>query len=277
MKRRMLPLLGALLFLLAACSPKDPAPTVSPTPSVTPAPTVSQTPEPTPTPTPTQAPAPVWGEQVSECSRYDKTEGDVLLVSGKFSLPLIENAGGVAAYEAINNYYLDLSAGLRSDTLANAPQAAEDYTLSKAMDYPFSPYSDEETFEIKRETSRMVSVLRTHYGYTGGVYPTLLYLSDNFDLTTGEKLTFADFFTDPDQAETLIRSTLQTAADHGVDDDEAVRLNALLTSFKRENFYLTDDAMVFFTQPDQDTPHAAGAAEGSVSFTALGGLLVDWN
>ena len=51
-----------------------------------------------------------------------------------------------------------------------------------------------------------------------------------------------------------IRSTLQTAADHGVDDDNSRPAgNALLTSFKQENFYLTDDAMVFFTQPDQDT------------------------
>ena len=277
MKRRILPLIGALLILLSACSPKEPAPTAVPTPSEVPAPTVSQTPEPAPTPVPTQAPAPVWGEQVSECSRSSEGEDEVLLVSGRFSLPLIENADGVAAYEAINDFYLDLSAGLRSDTLANAAQAAEDYSLSKAMDFPFSSYSDEETFALKRETPRMVSILRTHYGYTGGVYPTVLYLADNFDLATGRELAFADFFTDPDAAESLIRSTLQTAAEHGVEDEEAARLTALLERFNRENFYLTDDAVVFFTQPDPDTPHAAGAVEGSVSYATLGGLLVDWS
>ena len=30
----------------------------------------------------------------------------------------------------------------------------------------------------------MVSILRTHYGHTGGTYPTLLYMADHFDLTT---------------------------------------------------------------------------------------------
>ena len=66
--------------------------------------------------------------------------------------------------------------------------ADADYALSKSMGYAFTYYTDEESYEITHETDRMVSILRTHYGHTGGTYPTLLYMADHFDLTTGEVL-----------------------------------------------------------------------------------------
>ena len=180
------------------------------------------------------------------------------------------------AYEAINQWYMDLSAGLRSDTLANAGQADADYALSKSMGYAFTYYTDEETYEITHQTSRMVSILRTHYGHTGGTYPTLLYMADHFDLTTGEALAFDDFFTDPDAAAAIaLKEVLRQAAQgdaNGVTYDTALAESL----FKRENFYLTADAVVFFYQPQDLAPNAAGAPTFPVERSLFGDLLADW-
>lgn len=294
MKRRILSLAAGLLLVLSACAPAGPQSSeelIYPTshPSSTPPPTESQavqtTPEPSassPAPTESQpvqtaqAGAPVWGVQESECSQADDEDKDVLLVQGKFSLPLIENAEGVAAYEAINQWYMDLSAGLRSDTLANAGQADADYALSKSMGYAFTYYTDEESYEITHQTDRMVSILRTHYGHTGGTYPTLLYMADHFDLTTGEVLTFDDFFTDPDAAASIALKEVLRQAAQG--DANGTTYDAALTEslFDRENFYLTADAVVFFYQPQDLAPNAAGAPTFPVARSLFGDLLAPW-
>lgn len=290
MKRRIFSLAAGLLLVLSACAPAAPQSSqelIYPTshPSSTPSPTESQSPQPTPevsaTPEPTesqstQAEAPVWGTQETQCSQNDDEDTDVLLVQGTFSLPLIENAEGVPAYEAINNWYLDLSAGLRSDTLANAGQADADYALSKSMGYAFTYYTDEESYEITHQTDRLVSILRTHYGHTGGTYPTLLYMADHFDLTTGEVLTFDDLFTDPDAAASIALQEVLRQAAQG-DANGTTYDTALAESlFKRENFYLTADAVVFFYQPQDLAPNAAGAPTFAVPRSLFGDLLADW-
>ena len=282
MKRRILSLAAGLLLVLSACAPAGPQSSedlIYPTshPSSSTPPSASEPAQPTPSSTqPAQAGAPVWGVQESECSQADDEDTDVLLVQGKFSLPLIENAEGVAAYEAINQWYLDLSAGLRSDTLANAGQADADYALSKSMGYAFTYYTDEESYEITHQTDRMVSILRTHYGHTGGTYPTLLYMADHFDLTTGAVLTFDDFFTDPDAAASIALEEVLRQAAQG-DANGTTYDTALAESlFKRENFYLTADAVVFFYQPQDLAPNAAGAPTFPVSRSLFGDLLASW-
>ena len=284
MRRRIFSLAAGLLLVLSACAPAGPQSSeelIYPTshPSSAPSPTESQAPQPTPEGTASpattesqaaQAEAPVWGVQESECSQSDDEDPDVLLVQGKFSLPLIENAQGVAAYEAINDWYLDLSASLRNNTLSNAGQADADYALSKSMGYAY--YTDDETYEITHQTDRLVSILRTHYGHTGGTYPTLLYMADHFDLTTGAVLTFADFFTDPDAAAAIaLEQVVSQAAQGGVYDAGLAE-----ELFKRENFYLTDDAVVFFYQPQDLAPNAAGAPSFPVDRSLFGDLLADW-
>ena len=171
---------------------------------------------------------------------------------------------------------MDLSAGLRSDTLANAGQADADYALSKSMGYAFTYYTDEESYEITHQTDRMVSILRTHYGHTGGTYPTLLYMADHFDLTTGEVLTFDDFFTDPDAAAAIALEEVLRQAAQG--DANGTTYDAALAEslFKRENFYLTADAVVFFYQPQDLAPNAAGAPTFPVDRSLFGDLLAPW-
>ena len=104
----------------------------------------------------------------------------------------------------------------------------------------------------------MVSILRTHYGHTGGTYPTLLYMADHFDLTTGEVLTFDDFFTDPTPPPPSPWRRCSARPPRGRQRHH-LRRRPAESLFKRENFYLTAGAVVFFYQPQDLAPNAAGA------------------
>ena len=105
---------------------------------------------------------------------------------------------------------------------------------------------------------------------------TLLYMADHFDLTTGEVLTFDDLFTDPDAAASIaLQEALRQAAQgdaNGTTYDTALAESL----FNRENFYLTADAVVFFYQPQDLAPNAAGAPTFPVDRSLFGDLLADW-
>lgn len=268
MKRVLPPLLLGLLLTLTACKPaRDPAPALTPSHSATQ--TVPPTAPPEPTPTEVQASAPVWGSQISECSQADPDDGSILLVTGRFALPHIENAGGVPAYAAINRYYEELAKGLKSDALADVSLALDDFRTAQALGDPFTAFSSEETYKVVHETDDTAVILRTHYGHYGGPYPSLLYMADAFDLSTGRVLAFSDFFSDAGRAEEIIRAEILRQGGAHPEYDQS----ALASAFQKENFYPAEDGFVFYYQPGTLSPNAAGLSSFIVPYDLLDGLL----
>lgn len=269
MKRMIPPLLLGLALALSACAPNSPVPTAT----ATPVPTVSATPSPAPTETATLSPtpvaAPVWGIQSDSYVQTAADHPDVTLVEGRFDLPYIENATGIVAYTAVNNWYAQLLKDLKSDLQAAVAQAQDDYETALALGDPFSGSSHEADYELMYQTEDTVSILRTHYGHSSGPYPTLIYLADRFDLTTGAYLRFADFFNDSDEAEHLaLTEIIRQGAEHPEYDQ-----NSIASAFSRENFYPTTEGFVFFYQPQTLNPQAATKPEFLVPYSLLEGLL----
>lgn len=266
MKRAIVPLLLGLLVTLTACNSAVDKPTDSPAPppaATAPAVPTASAPQPTTTP----VDAPVWESQAGSCS-FEDADGTIL-VQGEFSLPRIQNAGGIAAYTSINRWYEQLLSDLKSDTMANAAQAQDDYATSQALGDPFAGYSDEETHEITHQDDKTVSVLRTHYGYTSGPYPTLLYMADRFDLTTGALLKFENFFTDPANAEEIVRAEIVRQVAGRADYDQ----KSVASAFNREYFYLTAEGFVFYYQPGILNSDASVKPEFLVGYDLMEGQL----
>lgn len=267
MKRMVAPLMLGLLLSLSACAPAADKPTATPVPS--PTSTAAPSPATTAEPAATPAPAPVWGEQTDTFRQTHPDKPDVVLVEGTFSLPHIENADGVAAYAAINDYYARMLEDLKNDLSETVAQALDDYETAQALGDAFASSSNEQTFEVVYESESTVSVLRTHYGFSSGPYPTLLYMADRFDLSTGAFLKFDQFFTDPARAEELIRAEVVRQGAGQTDYNQ----DAIASAFNREYFYPTAEGFVFYYQPQILNPQAATKPEFLVPYSLLEGLL----
>ncbi len=266
MKRFLPPLLLGVLLALSACSPDAPGP--SPVPTVTPTATAAPTPSATP-PAPVPAAAPVWGVQEGSYWQTVPDEPETMLVEGRFALPYIENAAGVPAYTAINSWYAQLLEDLKGDVRDNVALALDDYETARSLEIPFLGYSDEEVYQVIYESETTAAILRSHFAHSSGPFPSVLYLVDRFDLQTGASLRFADFFTDPDQAEAIILAEVKRqGAEHPEYNQEAVA-----SAFQQEYFYPTEAGLLFFYQPLTLNDQAAVKPEFLVPYGLLEGLL----
>lgn len=261
-----------LLLTLGACRQKEP---VSPDPSVPSAPEdpIGTEPEPPQTETPPDVPAPQIGSSNFE-KTYSAGDGTELL-SLSYALPKIENADGLSSLCMINAFYeaeLQRLINLgQNDLLDSAQKAAE----SEAF---FAPYFDEESFTEEYRSDSRISFLRAHPSYTGGAHPNLMLFSDNFDYTTGLRLTAADFFSVPLETYTprLVEEIKRQIETDGAENYYDGYQEMLPHIFDPNKFYLTGDGIVFYFQPYDIAPYATGTPSFLIPFSELEDILISW-
>ena len=261
MKKSRLLLAALPLILLAACTVKDPEPTLPPLPTPTPAPVVTVTPTPE---------SPVWQDQVFE-KEYSNDEG-VKLLSARFVLPGIVEAGANPAWTAINDYYKAEGEGYMATADETADQADGDYDIQLSLGYDFSPYALESYYSVTYQSASVISVRRTYYFDMDAAYPTTFQFSEQFDAVTGDKLSLGDFFSDPDAAKAQVLEAIRAQIAKR-DDADGFDLTRVESSFNEAYFYLTQDSVVFYYQSDDIAPHAAGIPEFPIPRTDFGELL----
>lgn len=274
--KKLLPLCLCLGLLLTGCATV--AEYASPTPPLgqeaTATPSVGPE-SPTPAPSDTPRPDPEWGEQVYMTS-YVVQDRPEPVFSPEYRLPKITNAQGVPAYEAINDYY----AGALDDLAVSAAElsgfAVEDYSIAQSLGDPFFNYVDSETFVLSLSTSSRVCVLRTHVSNLGNPHPQSYPLADTFDLTTGERLGFADLFTCPveEARERVLSAVLAHNAASGY-SGVTLEEEQLRQGFDPEKFYLTEDSLVVY-YPQGTLSSALGSPTFAVAYAELEDIFAPW-
>ena len=252
MLRRTAALLCALALLAAAASCTGPEPAPSPSPTPTPTATAAPTPTPTPTaspsPTPEPTPAlpaqpPQWGEQVF-AQTYTADDG-AQVMSVRYTLPMVENPDTCPAGQAINDWYQADGAARLAGAQANYEQTAADYDMSKAAGFPFSPTTEEMSYEVLLSNDQVISIRRTWYINSGAAYPTVFELGENFDPQTGIKLTFTDFFTDAQAVQDRVVQALLASPELS---SGGFTRAAVAAAYQPEQFCLSEDGFVFWLQ-----------------------------
>ena len=254
-----------LAFALTCCAKPAPAPvdTAAPTPVATAAPV----PEATPTPTPAPAEPPVWGEQAF---RRTFTAGDgTQVMSVSYTLPMVQNTDACPAGTAINAWYQTEGHNRLMEAEEQYEMVVADYDVSTDAGLPFTATVQEMTSRVTYEDEAVISVAREWYLNSGGAYPTVFRLSEQFDAQTGSQLGFADFFSDTDAAlerivsAFLAQGEISRAISSGALSEEQVRL-----SFQPEHFYLTEEGYTFWLQGN-DLPALHTPVEVTLSYDAL--------
>ena len=150
------------------------------------------------------------------------------LKSVDFDLTVYDDDNKYKVFESHGNSYLctDESAKVYpelSDVLKGIDQNEKDgyqYTIDQNLedakemaaeqqkegnDYTYFCYSET---ELKCADERVVSLLRTEYGYLGGAHPDYYYQTFNLFSKTGKDLTLADIITDKDKLKTILTDKL---------------------------------------------------------------------
>lgn len=117
--------------------------------------------------------------------------------------------------------------------------------MSKAAGFPFSPITEEMSYEVLLSTDQVISIRRTWYINSGAAYPTVFELGENFDPQTGIKLTFTDFFTDAQTVQDRVVKAFQASPELAAGDFTQAALAAV---YQPEQFCLTSDGYVFWIQ-----------------------------
>lgn len=266
MKRYLLPATLSLLLTLSACTPTAVTPT--PAPSALPTGPVES-----PAPTP-PAEGPVWDNEIYACD-FTADDGAVLL-SVSYTFPLLKNAGDYAPWVAVNDYFDAVERDMASSAQTRAAAARGDYEFSAQASLPYTPGSEEMTYTLKRQTARVVSLLREYCVTAEGVPdPTTFYWSEQLDLTTGEKLAFDDCFTDPEAAAERVLQAVLNAPELLELEAAGVTEDVLRSAFAQEHFYLTDEGFVFWYQTGELGANAS-PVEVAIPYRAFRGLTQPW-
>lgn len=261
MRAKSLLLAAALVLTLAACTPAETGESPAANPSPTPVPTETQPEETAPLEL-------VWTDQTF-AKDFTADDGTVVM-SVEYVFPDIENADAVPAWQKIRDYYSAEGMAYLNDASELAGYAAGDYEVAQAMGEDFLPYGESMSYRIALQTENLVSIVRSYYAnsVTGAAHPSNFQFSETFDLTTGEKLSLGDCFTDPDAGRTRV---LDLLAEKG--GDAGYSREALEAELNDAYFYFNDEGMVIYYQPDTLAPYAAGLLEFTLPYADLQDLL----
>lgn len=139
---------------------------------------------------------------------------------------------------------------------------------------PFQAYESELDISSSYQTSRLLSFCLIFYSNTGGAHPNTALRTWNFDLATGEFLTY-DHFTDDEPA---FRAALSGAIMRQIDslglqayyyDDYATYVENLAYT----SVYFTDEGITVLFDEYTIGPHAAGTPSFLISYPLIADLL----
>lgn len=146
------------------------------------------------------------------------------------------------------------------------------------IDAAFRPYTVDESFEIMRNDSDYLSILRTRQSYTGGVHENQSIACETFRKSDGSMVALRDLFLpDTDYMQVLTawvseeitrRQGSQAVAYY----DDAVMLAG--QEFHAEDFFLTDSSLVMFYPAYVLAPYASGAQYFEIPLSTLQEILI---
>ncbi|NCE63413.1 DUF3298 domain-containing protein [Pseudoflavonifractor sp. 524-17] len=238
----------------------------------------SAAPETTPAPAPSPTPAPELPDPALSSQTFSKTftaeDGTTVLIVN-YTLPDFTDGEHVPALKEISSWYAQEGQALLEEAEGAFQAALGDYEVSQAAGLEFGAVFEEMTFEVSLETPQVISFSRTFYANrVGAAHPNVFRLGEQFDLTTGERLTFTQCVTDPSaaageaRAAVLQSEAMQALFAGGVDRHTAEGL------FQPENFVLTPEGFRFWFQSGELGPGAP--VEIDIPYSALEEYLVPW-
>ncbi len=129
------------------------------------------------------------------------------------------------------------------------------------------------SFRVPYNQPGLISIVLDDYRYTGGAHGGDIRTAYTFDLETGRQLGLGDLMKEGSDYRSFINQRIRQEIDKMVQESGFSELATFEDIGDSPNFYLTDDAIVFFFQQYEYFPYAAGIPEFAIPYSDLDGML----
>lgn len=118
------------------------------------------------------------------------------------------------------------------------------------------------SYEIKKNSTDVVSLIIKYYKYSGGAHGYYEYVPYNIDMRTGEFLNINDVFKDDADYKSIINKEINDQIKELSNNEENIDKVYDFYSIKdNQKFYLQDKSIVIFFDLYEIAPYAAGIPE----------------
>ncbi|MBD5522469.1 MAG: DUF3298 and DUF4163 domain-containing protein [Lachnospiraceae bacterium] len=205
----------------------------------------------------------------------DTADDGTVIYSRSYNQPLVTIANNAEAAEKINaDIQSRIDAFTASDSIRN--ESHEYYEISsKEEGYDFFEYNENLGFEKVRSDTNVISFIMTSSGYMGGAHGYYNSFGLNYDTKTGELIDFAALSDDADKFynDTLAYNRELTQTDEYKERMfpenffDGSELETIL--YGDEKWYLSDEGLVFISNPYELGPYASGIIEFVIPYEKL--------
>lgn len=225
-----------------------------------------------PTAFPTKEPQPKKAIILSKNIRKQLMSRDNsrVLLNADYSYPQIENVSGLESIDLINQEIKEAAETQFKINYEDVEKFALEFDLipmDPGRPSSLLPLVSEQTYEVKYNDNYLISVFVTTFQHFGGAHPSTTYSSYTYNVLTGEKLSAAYFLPDEKSKEEVKQYVAEVFLTVYNQDKERFYpdTNEILSEGKFDyGYYITEDEIVFYINPYEIAPYAAGLQEASV-------------
>jgi hypothetical protein len=197
-------------------------------------------------------------------SKEIKKEDGTILVNIKYSYPVIESKRNNEFLSSINDEYKSNAENFLKDAEESKEEAE---SLYEDLKEAFRPYTRELDFDINMNNKGLMSITTNNYYYNGGAHGSYVMQSRTFDFNneielTVDKVINNDVWNIKENVHELFKQKLQK---EGLVLDE-IWGDILKEEVDNVNFYLKENALVFYFNAEQIAPYALGVQTVEVPY-----------
>lgn len=210
----------------------------------------------------------------SEDSKEYTAEDGTILMTESTSLPTVTIEGAADIADKIN---ADLAGRLNpsSGSSPDLKELEEYYETVKGDDeYSFMPYEERTDMKTTRKDDSVVSFEAVYYSYTGGAHANYVSIGLNYDVRTGEPISFDELSDDPEAFHAAALSYLTELSKTPVyaekmypPDIAASESDFEATLFSEDKWFFSNSGLVFISDPYALGPYAYGTIYFTIPYS----------
>jgi len=186
-------------------------------------------------------------------------------------IPVIEGMKDSEIMDQLNQEFEKKIMDFKNETENITKEGVED---SKKNGWPLRTGSAYTEYEARINDNKTMSILVKYYNYTGGAHGNNYTETVNLDLVNEKRLLLKELFVDSDAYKQILTDEILKLMNNEKDN----LFPEALKDFKASddmNFYLTDEAIVFYFNPYEIAPYARGVVEYKILYDSLRDVLND--